>query len=155
MISPRWIWSSSMPLTLNLTFSPARAYGNLSSFALKIYLMVKYSRFGNKVTVWPSKAILPDSIFPYKKNGPTSLNLSTTGILSGPSGFLSGNGTLFKISISVGPLYQLHSGYCDGWWMFLLVRESIGINSTLLKPQEDFRNGSTWSFICLYLSSDH
>ena len=105
--------------------------------------MVKYYRFGSKVTVWPSRAILPDSTFPYKKNCPTSLNLSTIGILSGPSGFLWGNGTLFKISISVGPLYHFPSGSYDGKWIFLFVSESIGINSTSLKPQDDFKKGWT------------
>ena len=155
MISPRWIWSYSIPFTLNFTFSPARAYGSLSSFALKIYLMVKYYRLGNRVTVCPSKAILPLYSFPYKKNCPTSLNLSTIGILRGPSGFLSGKVIVFKISIKVGPWYHPPSCPYAWLWIFLLVRESIGIKSTPLKPQEYSKKGETCSLIYLNLYSAH
>jgi hypothetical protein len=39
--------------------------------------------------------MVPDSNFPYKYKFPTYLNLSITGILNGPSGFLSGKGSEF------------------------------------------------------------
>lgn len=114
--------------------------------------MTKVVLLGSRVTVWFSYAILPDSTLPYRKNAPTSLNLSTTGILKGPSESLFGMGIELRTSIKQGPLYQLSSLL---EWMLELVMESIGINSTDEKPQEDSRKGVTWLLIRLYLSCDH
>lgn len=71
--------------------------------------METYFLLGKSETTWPSIAILPDYILPYKYNWPPSLNLSIIGSLKGPSGSLIGIGASFNTSIREGPLYHVDS----------------------------------------------